>query len=72
MKSCAASASGSLPRRCWATSLAKLVLGYVLGKIPEPVNPDTVDQDECKQYLENPTCGDVQEVVDRRRRRWCR
>src|SRR5438046_9965777 len=22
---------------------AKLVLGYVLGKIPEPVNPDTLD-----------------------------
>src|SRR4051812_36863620 len=34
---------------------AKVVLGYVLGKVPEPVNPDTLDQEECKQNLANPT-----------------
>src|SRR5437870_7469655 len=33
---------------------AKLVLGYVLGKIPEPVNPDTLDQEECRMYVESP------------------
>src|SRR5207249_7275735 len=32
---------------------AKLLLGYVLGKIPEPVNPDTVDQEEVRMYSQN-------------------
>ncbi len=45
---------------------AKLVLGYALGKIPEPVNPDTLYQEECRMYLKNPTCADVQEVGERR------
>lgn len=45
---------------------AKLVLGYVLGKFPEPVNPDTLYQEECRMYLENPSCADAQEVAQRR------
>lgn len=44
----------------------KLVLSYLLGKVPEPVNPDTLDQEECRQYLQNPSTGDVQEVSERR------
>jgi hypothetical protein len=45
---------------------AKLVLGYVLGKIPEPVNPDTLDQDECKQAAQNPTMDEVARVAQQR------
>src|SRR5205809_6619781 len=32
---------------------AKFVLGYVPGKIPAPVNPDTVDQEELRMYAQN-------------------
>jgi hypothetical protein len=42
---------------------AKLVLGYLLGKVPEPVNPDTLDLEECRQAAQNPTCAEVQQVM---------
>jgi hypothetical protein len=45
---------------------AKLVLGYLLGKIPEPVNPDTLDLEECRLASQNPTCAEVQEIMQQR------
>ena len=41
---------------------AKLVLGYVLGKFPEPVNPDTLDQDEVRLYSQNLSMTELQEA----------
>lgn len=41
---------------------ARLVLGYVLGKVPEPVNPDTVDQEEVRMYSQNLSMSELQEA----------
>src|SRR5437763_7875991 len=43
-------------------SAARLLLGYVLGKFPVPVNPDTLDQDEVRLYSQNLSVTELQEA----------
>lgn len=41
----------------------KLFLSYTLGKVPEPVNPDTVDHEEVRMHLQNLTGAELQRTA---------